>query len=512
MPNKQCSTYPIPTWIIKDSIAVFKHVITKIVNWSIKSSKVPSLFKKAIVTPLLKKTNLNPDNLKNYRPVSNLSFISKVLEKVISLQLDEYKNDNNLYETMQSAYRKKHSTETALTRIHNDILRAIDRGDCTVLVMLDLSAAFDTVDHTILLKRLHDQFGIQSSAHAWISSYLCNRTQQVMINGKTSDEVLLNVNVPQGSILGPGKYLDYTKPVGDIIRKNNVIPHFYADDSQSYKHFNSKSTESTVNAVQSTETCCSDIKTWNTSNKLQQNDGKTEAMIFGTPAQLKSCKIESINIGDCNIIPSTKVKNIGVILDPQLNMQQHINMITSCAWYHLKNLYKIRKYLTKHATEKLVHAFVTSKVDLYNNLLFGLPDISIKKVQYVLNSAAKLIEGGQKYDHVTPLLEKLHWLPYRQRMEFKILLRTYKALHGLEPQYIQELITLQTPGRTLRSNSKLLLHVPRTHKKTYGDRAFSIAAPVLWNQIPYEIKTQKTVESFKTAVKTYLFKKAFKKI
>ena len=137
---------------------------------------------------------------------------------------------------------------------------------------------------------------------------------------------------------------------------------------------------------------------------MQLNDTKTEAMSFGMPSQLKNCPIDSFKIGESNIIPSQNVKNIGLILDPQLHMKHHINMITSNAWYHIKNIYKIRKYLNNKTAEKLVHRFWLSKLDLYNNLLYGLTKTSISKLQRVLNSAAKLITGVKKYDHVTDIL------------------------------------------------------------------------------------------------------------
>ena len=142
--------------------------------------------KHAIVTPLLKKSTLNPDQLKNYRPVSNLTFISKLLERVISTRLSQHKDNHQLREPMQSAYRERHSTESAILRIHNDVLRAMDQGQCTLLVMLDLSAAFNTVDHQILLKRLSNVFGVHTLL--WIESYLHNRKQTVIVNGIKSKE------------------------------------------------------------------------------------------------------------------------------------------------------------------------------------------------------------------------------------------------------------------------------------------------------------------------------------
>ena len=171
------------------------------------------------------------------------------------------------------------------------------------------SATFNTVDHPILLKRLQDEFGIHDKALQWLTSYLRDRTQQVVINEIRSQPIILNVNVPQGSILGPGGYSDYTNPVGEVIRENNINPYFYMDDSQSYQHFIASCSTSTNKLLQNLESCCKDIKAWMTANMLQLNDTKTEAMIFGTPSKLKNCTIDSFKIGESNIIPSQHVKN-----------------------------------------------------------------------------------------------------------------------------------------------------------------------------------------------------------
>ena len=174
-PTKSCQLDPIPTKIVKECVEPLLPTFVKIINTSLESGTVPSRFKKAIVTPLIKKPSLDRNVLKNYRPVSNLTFLSKILEKVVSKNLAVHKTENNLEVPLQSAYRENHSTETALLKVHNDVLRAIDDGECVFLVLLDLSAAFDTIDHTQLQKRLTDFFGISQTALSWVNSYLSDR-------------------------------------------------------------------------------------------------------------------------------------------------------------------------------------------------------------------------------------------------------------------------------------------------------------------------------------------------
>ena len=183
---------------------------------SLRDSLMPKSLKTALIRPLLKKTGLDSDILKKNRPVSNLTFISKVIEKVVSGRLNEHLIKNSMFDPLQSAYKDKHYTETALIKVQNDILSALDAGSSAILLMLDLSAAFDTIDHDILLSRLCNVYGITDNALDWFRSYLTGRIQRVVIENVVSGDQELGFGVPQGSVLGPKIYCMYTKPVSDI--------------------------------------------------------------------------------------------------------------------------------------------------------------------------------------------------------------------------------------------------------------------------------------------------------
>ena len=190
-------------------------------------------------------------------------------------------------------------------------------------------------------------------------------------------------------------------------------------------------------------------------------------------------------------------------------MVPHNNSICKSSFYHLRNIARIRKYISIKTSEILVHAFITSKLDHCNSLLFGLPKNLLNKLQAVQNAAARLITLTRKHDHITPILIDLHWLPVADRIKFKILLLTFKALNGLAPIYIKELVTKYQPPRSLRSSSQSLLVSQPYHLKSYGHRSFSVAAPELWNSLPLFIRHTSNLSSFKSELKTYLFKLAY---
>ena len=379
------------------------------------------------------------------------------------------------------------------------------------LVLLDLSAAFDTVSHEVLLSRLRLQNGINGNALQWISSYLHDRSQSVLVAGNLSEAAPLKWGVPQGSVLGPDLFSDYSAPVANIIRSYGVTAHCYADDTQLDVTFSPGDNESEVLDV--LERCIDELRLWMTANKLKLNDSKTEFIIFGSATQIKKVSTSCIHIGEHSIPSSRCVRNIGAFFDEQMKMENQVKQMCKSTWHHLFNISKIREYLTTDQAKSLIHAYVTSKLDMNNALLSGAPQFLISKLQIIQNCAAKIISQANKFDHATPILRNLHWLPVAQRIVFKLLLLTFKALSCKGPDYLRELLIPYQPSRSLRSSSDHhLLVIPKTKLKTYGDKAFSAAAPVLWNNLPFYIRSCQSVISFKSALKTHLFKSSLESL
>jgi len=235
-PAKSCARDLIPTFLLKEMVNVLLPYLTAMINTSLREGRLQSSHKHAVVTPLIKTTGLDAKELKNYRPVSNLTFASKLVETVVSLRLVSHLNAHSMMPQLQSAYRRHHSTETALLKVLSDVYAAIDCQHVILLVLLDLSAAFDCVDYDILLRRLYLKFGICGTALEWMSSFLIGRSQQVYYKERLSVKLQLLFGVPQVSVLGPLLFLLYTAELFDVITECGCTGHSYADDTSLHQH------------------------------------------------------------------------------------------------------------------------------------------------------------------------------------------------------------------------------------------------------------------------------------
>ena len=510
LPNKCCSLDVIPTWLLKQCMPTILPTLTKVVNISLKSGTFPTSLKQAIVTPIIKKATLDPNELKNYRPVSNIKCFSKILEKCVMSQLFSHMSTNYLLEPYQSAYKPNHGTETALLRVKNDILCALDNKKAVYLVLLDLSAAFDTIDFDVLNERLANSLGINGTVRSWIMSYLQGRNSQVSIAGNLSEPQTMDFALPQGSVVGPGMFSYYTYPLGKIIQKHNLRYHIYADDTQLYTEFNPRIPGDSVTALFKLESCITEIKEWMNVNKLKLNEDKTEFFVASSKSNLKFIHEPSLNVCGSIITSSDSVRNLGVQFDSTMSMSSHISSISRSLNYHLRNIGHIRCYIDEDTCNHALRSLVISRIDYCNSLLYGLSAKDMHKLQKVQNRAARLVFKANRREHTTPLLRELHWLPVCERIKFKLLTLAYKSKHETTPPYIQNLLkphNYSDGNMFLRSHADdNLLVCNRTHT-TYGDNAFCNVVPDLWNKLPKSLCTSNSVETFKSNLKTHLFPK-----
>ena len=256
----------------------------------------------------------------------------------------------------ESAYKVGHSTETALLAITDDILLSLDRGENVFLVLLDLSAAFDTVNHSRLLSRLQDTFGIQGTVLKWFKSYLTNRSQFVNIHASNSSVRELTVGIPQGSVMGPVLYLLSTTPLADVIRSHGLDYHMYADDNQLYLSFVTQDVDQAKSKI---EECMTSICKWMGVNELKLNHDKTEIMMFHSKFRVPPA-VQSLRVGMENVNLSSFAKSLGVTFDDTMSFDNQISNVCKSSFYSLRNISRIRKYIDKESAATLIHAYITS--------------------------------------------------------------------------------------------------------------------------------------------------------
>ena len=511
---KSCSLDPMPTSLLRneDLLQTLLPVVTRMINESLTTGVVPADFKESHVVPRLKKPGLDPDVMKHFRPVSNLPFIGKILEKVAVKQLNSYLLENDLHDPFQSAYKQKHSTETALLKVTTDIAQMMDDGDAALLVLLDLSAAFDTIDHHILLNRLQQDFGICNTALAWMCSYLADRKQSVLINESTSSPRNLSVGVPQGSVMGPILFLLYIAPLARLIDRHGILRHGYADDTQLYCRLPMRNATEITAAILRMNACISDVRCWMIRNKLKINDGKTEALLIGTKKShliLAPMNI-SVRVGDMDIHPSTTARNLGAIFETDLSFNKHVSHLVKTSYFHLRRIRQIRSFLTKDSCKKAIHACVTSRLDFNNSLLIYCTESNKNRIQVAQNNAARIITGTRGRDHITPVLMDLRWLPVQDRINFKILSIVHKAIYDVNaPVYMKDFIEFYQPSRHLRSSSDILRLTPHNFNTVLLRKSFIVYYFKLWNTLPLFIRQINCHDSFKAALKTFLFKQFY---
>ena len=391
------------------------------------------------------------------------------MERIILARLDSHLQSFPSLSPFQSAFRKLHSTETALLRITNDLLSACNSQKVSALVLLDLSAAFDTLDHHILLSRLSINFGITGSALSVLSSYLSNRTQSVVVGNSSSGPSLLTTGVPQGSVLGPLLFCLYTSPLSNLFEGSPISHHFDADDTQLYFSFSSSES---VDSLSKLSSMLDDVYNWFSVNRLCLNPSKTEYLLIGTPQQRSKVVSPTLAFQHNSLTPNPHARNLGVILDPDFSFKNHISSLCSSSFYYIRLFRQLRSSLDHSSALLLANSLVSMKLDYCNSLLYGLPKTSLNRLQRVQNSLARVVDLSVKFSqHISPTLRKLHWLPIVQCITYKIASLTFKTLHHKQPSCLFDLIHPYTPSRTLRSSVQHLLTIPHT-KTAIGRRAF----------------------------------------
>ena len=387
----------------------------------------------------------------------------------------------------------------------------------TAVIVMDLSAAFDTVSHELLLAVLRERFGINDLAITWYENYLKPRRFKVCINGKYSAQKTVDFSVPQGSTQGAYLFICYASTLNEIVPKSFTLNGF-ANDHSIRKSFrptapinNSSSAHSEEDdTITIRQNSMLDIKSWMDAVKLKLNETKTDFIYFGGKQQLAKTRRNTININGETIQHTNKIKYPGGHLDSSLTLKDHIIAKSKAATINIIKIRNIRKYLNQDICTKLVISLVLSHLDYSNSLLSGLLDSSINILQKVQNSAARLVLGRNAKYSSTENTKQLHWLPIKQCIDYKVLTLVHKCLHQKAPKYLQDLLNKKVAKRQgLRSEEQVLLEVPCTKNKTFASHSFSVYAPTKWNKLPNTIRNEHNFDKFKKMLKTHLFKQAY---
>ena len=494
----KCSPSDIlPTTLLKENISILLPLLLQIVNASLSQGSMDGV-KLADIVPLLKSNSLDPNVLKNFRPVSNLTFLGKLIERVVLKRLNDHLDNHNLHCPEQSAYKKTFSTETLLIRIWNDLLVASDEKSATVVMMLDLSAAFDTVDHDLLLNILMKEIGLRGTVLKWFTSFLKGRAQRIRLGSTLSEEIVIKFGVPQGSVLGPVLFNLYIRSIYRFVQGLDFTIYGYADDHQILKRF--KPINQCETLLSKLRGCFESIRAWMRKYFLAMNDSKTQIIVFGPMSVLREINIKGVNFGsDTTVRFVSTVKNLGIHMDSGLTMSNHVVELKKKCFLTLRNLTKIRFLLTTKQLKTIVNSLVVSCLDYCNAMFYGISKYLIHQLQLIQNACAKAVTGKYKFDHLGDDLDKLHWLNIPKRVIFKICLLSFKAINGIAPLYLQDMFKYAHHGHTVR------LIVPYRSTKGFGDRSFSVVGPRVFNALPDSVKQCYSVEAFKSALKTYLF-------
>ena len=484
----------LPAKILKKVIDVLLPHICNLVNKSLVTGSCDGL-KESVVVPLLKKAGLDPDFLKNYRPVADLVFLSKLSERVVAKRLNEHMVNNNLLCKYEHAYKPYHSTETLLLCLVNEILLAMDKNLVTILLLIDMSAAFDTVDIDLLLNVLEYEIGVTGVALDWFESFLKGRNQMVLIENNLSDVLKVDFGVPQGSVLGPILFNIYIRSLFSTIENCGFKTSGYADDNNARLSFGIHFQHQVI--TEELPDLMRQIINWTNQYFLKINPDKTEIILF-QPSTIKDTNLIKGSFLDGNCVRfSHSVKNLGFNLDSFLNMEGHVDATVSYCYKLISDVGRNRKLLSEADTVSLMHAIVSSRIDYCNSILYGINKNVMCKLQKVQNAAARLISKRKAWQSVRDVLIKLHWLRVEERIIFKILTLTFKCFHNSAPVCLQDLISVRSADAFLLNNV-YLNSVP-------GRRSFAYCSPRYWNALPYKIRSANNLDTFKSLTKHLLF-------
>lgn len=486
--NKSTGLDGIGTRFLKSSVNVIANPITKIINLSISKCKFPQKFKMAKITPIYKKGPKSDRN--NYRPISILPVLSKLIEKHITDHLKTFLEENKLLHTQQSGFRTNHSCETALTAVIDNWIEAINNKNLVGTIFLDLTKAFDLVNHSILLQKLK-LYNCSTNSIQWFTSYLSNRTQTVSVSGTLSSSRPITAGVPQGSVLGPLLFIIY---INDLpLHLNNSDIDMFADDTTVSAY--GKSFTSVQNALQTELTT---IERWCTQNSMVPNITKTKVMHISATNQIQTPDY-SLSLQNTILENSTTEKLLGIHVDQHLNWKQQVdNTLKKCNSY-LYLLLRIKNFLSIPSRKLFFNAYILPHLDYCSTIWGNCNNDLLEKLHKFQKRAARVILDKDYLAPTEELFTQLGWMKFNDRVNYKKSILMYKALNNQTPDYIQNKFqhTQDRHNINLRSSTQNKLYVPKPRLE-FARKSFAYSGAKLWNDIPQTVQTAQSLAQFKS--------------
>ena len=465
--------------------------LSEIFNHSITNGVFPDLLKIARVTPIFKKGDKH--EISNYRPISVLSLINKLFEKIIHKRLYKYPTKCNIIYQYQFGFREGHSTVQALTEITDRIKNAIDNKMLTCGIMIDLTKAFDTVNHNILLKKLYN-YGLRGNVYKLFKSYLTNRKQYVKIKNENSDLKSISCGVPQGSVLGPLLFIIYINDLAYNCKEG--IFRIFADDTGIFCHSHDLNS-----LIVKAKIVLKHIMEWFKLNKLTLNISKTCFIIF------RSNRYNSINIPDSitydniTIFRESQAKYLGLILDEHLNWNAHITDLCNKLKRLFPTFYNIRSYLNEDHIKTLYYSMIHSRIN-YSCIVYGLTsNENLNKLQILQNKLLKVILKKPYMYPTNALHNELSILQVKDIINQGILTFVHKYLHSELPGVFNDYFQHRHDINDILAGERNLRFLIPPHRTEIGANTMKVKGPKLYNNIINKIKINTSTKVFRKNVK-----------